>query len=201
MLSYYSMQSMIADLDFLKKYPSVTIRFTPNGTQAQFEQIRNALPNMLYSDINLSEGGYRTLVPNSLSWNIPILCSGVEESTVKYMAPIAAGAMSQTSLQYSPTDFHSMIALNYNQFPTLSADKQSVNISSGSNTTITVESSIDDIACYAFAYSSDLTVFNVYTDSIGIASSFRINAVHQGTADLIVFTATGEQLAIPVTVS
>lgn len=200
MLSYYSMDSLIADLNVLKMYPSVAIRFSPGGTQGQFEQIREALPNMLYSDINVSSS-YATLIPNSLSWNVPILCSGVQASTIKYMAPIAAGAMSEGSLQYSPSDFHNMIALDYNQFPSLSADKQSINLTVNSSTTIAITSSIDDLPCYAFAYSSDLTVFRVSISAIGVTSTFTVIANQQGTADLVAFTATGEQLIIHVTVS
>jgi len=200
MLSYYSMESLIADIDVLKRYPEVAIRITPSGTQQQFDQIRDAIPNMLYADINISES-YSVLIPNALSWHIPILCSGVQESTIKYMAPIAAGAMSQTSLQYSPTDFHNMIAMDYNQFPELSSDKQSISLSVSGTTTVSITTTIDDVPCYAFAYSSDMSVFKAQISSIGVTSSFVITAMNQGTADLVVFTATGEQLTIPVTVS
>lgn len=200
MLSYYSMESLITDLAMLARFPEVAIRFTPSGTQQQFEQIRNALPNMLYSDINVT-AAYTGSIPNSLSWNIPILCSGVQESTVKYMAPIAAGAMSESSIQYSPYDFHAMIAMDYNQFPTLTSDKESVALTGTGTTTVTITSSIDDLPCYAFAYSSDLTVFSVWITEIGATSTFTLRGNGQGEADLIVFTATGEQILIPVTVS
>lgn len=201
MLSYYSMTSFIADLATVQKYPSIAVRFTPNGTQAQWEQIRNAIPNMLFTDINISDGGASPYFPKSFTWGIPILCSGVQESTKDRMSPVAAGAMSQTTLQYSPKDFLEMVALDYNQFPTLTASADSISISGTGNTTITVTSSIDDPACHVFAYSDDLTVCDVYQNTFGASASIKVTRVSAGTANLIVFTASGEQLTIPVVVS
>ena len=201
MLSYYSMASFIADLATVQKYPNIAVRFTPNGTQAQWEQIRNAIPNMLFTDVNISDGGANAYFPKSFTWGIPILCSGVQESTKDKMSPVASGAMSQTTLQYSPKDFLEMVALNYNQFPTLTASADSISISGTGNTTITVTSSIDDPACHVFAYSDDLTVCDVYQNTFGASASIKVTGVSTGTANLIVFTASGEQLTIPVTVS
>lgn len=201
MLSYYSMTSFISDLATVQKYPNIAVRFTPNGTQAQWEQIRNAIPNMLFTDVNISDGGANGYFPKSFTWGIPILCSGVQESTKDKMSPVASGAMSQTTLQYSPKDFLEMIALDYNQFPTLTASADSISISGTGNTTITVTSSIDDPACHVFAYSDDLTVCDVYQNTFGASASIKVTGVSAGTANLIVFTASGEQLTIPVTVS
>lgn len=201
MLSYYSMASFIDDLPTVQKYPNIAVRFTPNGTQAQWEQIRAAIPNMLFTDVNISDGGAQGYFPKSFAWGIPILCSGVQESTKHRMAPVAAGAMSQTTLQYSPKDFLDMVALNYNQFPTLTPSVNSINLSGTGSTTVTVTSSIDDPACHVFAYSSDLTVCSVYQSAFGANASINVTGVSAGTANLIVFTASGEQLTIPVTVS
>lgn len=201
MLSYYSMTSFIADLATVQKYPNIAVRFTPDGTQAQWEQIRNAIPNMLFTDVNISEGRADKYFPKSFTWGIPILCSGVQESTKDKMSPVASGAMSQTTLQYSPKDFLDMVALNYNQIPTLTASADSISISGTGNTTITVTSSIDDPACHVFAYSDDLTVCDVYQNTFGASASIKVTGVSAGTANLIVFTASGEQLTIPVTVS
>ena len=201
MLSYYSMTSFIDDLPTVQKYPNIAVRFTPNGTQAQWEQIRNAVPNTLFTDINISDGGASVYFPKSFTWKIPILCSGVQNSTKDRMAPVAAGAMSQTTLQYSPKDFLDMVALNYNQFPTLTPSVNSINLSGTGSTTVTVTSSIDDPACHVFAYSSDLTVCSVYQSAFGANASINVTGVSAGTANLIVFTASGEQLTIPVTVS
>ena len=201
MLSYYSMTSFIADLATVQKYPNIAVRFTPNGTQAQWEQIRNAIPNMLFTDVNISDGGAGTYFPKSFTWGIPILCSGVQESTKDKMSPVASGAMSQTTLQYSPKDFLEMVALDYNQFPTLTPSVNSISISGTGNTTITVTSSVDDPACHVFAYSDDLTVCDVYQSSFGASASIKVTGVSAGTANLIVFTASGEQLTIPVNVT
>lgn len=201
MLSYYSMTTFIDDLATVQKYPNIAVRFTPNGTQAQWEQIRNAIPNMLFTDINISEGGAGTYFPKSFTWGIPILCSGVQESTKDKMSPVASGAMSQTTLQYSPKDFLEMIALDYDQFPTLTASADSISLSGTGNTTITVTSSIDDPACHVFAYSDDLTVCDVSQTAFGASASIKVTGVSAGTANLIVFTASGEQFTIPVTVS
>ena len=94
-----------------------------------------------------------------------------------------------------------MVALDYNQFPTLTASADSISISGTGNTTITVTSSIDDPACHVFAYSDDLTVCDVYQNTFGASASIKVTGVSAGTAKLIVFTASGEQLTIPVTVS
>lgn len=201
MLSYYSMASFINDLATVQKYPNITVRFAPNGTQAQWEQIRNAIPNMLFADINISEGLAQGYFPKSFTWGIPILCSGVQDSTKNIMAPVAAGAMSQTTLQYSPKDFLDMVALDYNQFPTLTPSVNSISISGTGSTTVTVASSIDDPACWAFGYSSDLTVCDVSQSTFGANASIKVTGVSAGTANLIVFTASGEQLTIPVNVT
>lgn len=201
MLSYYSMTSFIADLATVQKYPNIAVRFTPNGTQAQWEQIRNAIPNMLFTDVNISDGGASGYFPKSFTWGIPILCSGVQDSTKDRMAPVAAGAMSQTTLQYSPKDFLEMAVLDYNQFPTLTPSVNSISLSGTGSTTVTVASSIDDPACWAFGYSSDLTVCDVIQPTFGASASIKVTGVSAGTANLIVFTASGEQLTIPVVVS
>lgn len=201
MLSYYSMTSFIADLATVQKYPNIAVRFTPNGTQAQWEQIRNAIPNMLFTDVNVSDGGASGYFPKSFTWGIPVLCSGVQDSTKNIMAPVAAGAMSQTTLQYSPKDFIDMVSLDYNQFPTLTPSVNSISLSGTGNTTVTVASSIDDPACWAFGYSSDLTVCDVIQPTFGANASIKVTGVSAGTANLIVFTASGEQLTIPVNVT
>lgn len=201
MLSYYSMTSFIADLATVKKYPNIAVRFTPDGTQSQWEQIRNAIPNMLFTDVNISDGGANAYFPKSFAWGVPILCSGVQESRKQRMAPVASGAMSQTTLQYSPKDFIEMISLNYNQFPTLTPSVASVSLSVSEETTVTVSTSIDDPACWAFGYSSDITVCDVYQSGFGASVSIKLTGISAGTANLIVFTASGEQLTIPVTVS
>lgn len=201
MLSYYSMTSFIADLATVQKYPNIAVRFTPNGTQAQWEQIRNAIPNMLFTDVNISDGGANGYFPKSFTWGIPILCSGVQESTKDRMSPVAAGAMSQTTLQYSPKDFLDMVALDYNQFPILTPSANSISLSGTESATVTVASNIDDPACWAYAYSSDLNVCDVYQNTFGANASIKVTGVSAGAANLIVFTASGEQLTIPVNVT
>jgi hypothetical protein len=64
-----------------------------------------------------------------------------------------------------------------------------------------VTTDIDNPACWPFAYSDDLTVFEVAQTAFGDTATITITGVSVGTANLIVFSATGEQLIIPVTVT
>lgn len=201
MLSYYTAQSFMDDIDTLKKYPDVAIRFTPLLTKTQFDTIRAAIHNPLFADINVYEGGYGTYIPNALSYHVPILCAGVADSSKDRMAPIASGAMSNLTLQYSPKDFIDMISLDFSKLPTLTPDANSVNVAVGNNTTVNVSTSIDEPACWAFGYSSDLGVFSVQQTAFSASAAFKITGVNAGSGYLIVFTATGEQVNIPVTVT
>jgi hypothetical protein len=177
----------------------VAIRFTPSLTNNEFETVKARIKNQLFADINASEMGY-TYVPNSLSWQIPIIFSGITEASKKILV-IAAGAMANLTLQYSPEDFNGMIDLNYNQFPTLTSQTTSVSLSSGESVDIAVASDIDDPACQVYGYSSDLSVFNVSQMTYGSDATFRLSKVSTGSANFVAFTVTGEQLVIPVTVS
>lgn len=201
MLSYYSMESLVADLDTLKKYPTVAIRVDPDGTQEQWNQIRAAIPNKIYADINISDSSKNTRYPKSFAWKIPILCSGVTADNAVVMAPVAAGAMSNLTLQFSPMQFIEMVSLDFGLQPTLTASTDNISISGTGTQTVTVTTDIDDPACWAFAYSDDLTVFEVTQTAFGDTATITITGVSAGTANLIVFSATGEQLIIPVTVT
>lgn len=198
MLSYYTQQSLLDDLEMIAKYPQISVRFTPELTPTAYNAVKAAIKNQLFADVNLSDGGV-TYFPKALSMQLPILFSGIQESNKYVMAGLAAGAMAQTTLQYSPYDFAKMIDLNLNQFPTLTTETESVSISTSTNATVTVVSDIDDPACWIYGYSDDLSVCNVSQSSYGDEVTFTVSKVDAGTANLIVFTPTGEQLVIPVT--
>lgn len=201
MLSYYNASSFINDLDMLQKYPKVSIRFSMDATINQFNTILGSIKNQLFADINISDGGAYTYFPRALSLHIPILCSGVTKANSRIMAPIAAGAMAQTVDQYSPLDFINMISLDYTKTPTLTTETESVSLTVDGQASVTVTSDINEPACYPYGYSSDWPVFSVAQNSFGNSATFSLRGITAGSANFIVFTATGEQIKIPVTVA
>lgn len=203
-LSYYNQTSLSDDLSLLAKYPTVGVRFTPSLTKAQYDSVRDAIPNPLYADINFYDYRGSTkneLLCNALSYPIPILASGMSAETKNVIAPIASGAMSNTTLQYSPKDFIDAISLDYSQNPTLTASSNSISVGVGEEVSLTASSDINDPACYPYAYSDDLSIFKVSVMNVSAQTSIYVTGRSAGTANLIVFSATGEEIRIPVTVS